>query len=155
MKRLHIHLKVEDLEQSIMYYNALFGTEPARREADYAKWMLDEPSANIAISSRSEKTGVDHVGISLDNQEQLESTANRLRAIEAPLSAENDTTCCYANSDKYWSHDPQGAIWELFHTFGSSDVFGKDPELVADENANQASAPCCAPQTTTPTQSSP
>ncbi|WP_411816987.1 ArsI/CadI family heavy metal resistance metalloenzyme [Hyphococcus sp. DH-69] len=148
MKRLHIHLRVKDLEQSIKYYTALFGSEPARKEQDYAKWMLDEPSANIAISSRSDETGVDHVGISLENEEQLESTAERLRAIAAPLSIESDATCCYAKSDKYWSHDPQGAVWELFHTFGSSDVFGNDPELVSDVKQDQSPSACCAPAKT-------
>ncbi len=143
MKRLHIHLNVDDLDQSIKYYTALFGVEPARREADYAKWLLDEPSANVAISSHGRKAGVDHVGVSLDSREELDLVADRLTAIEAPLTPQEDATCCYAKSDKYWSHDPQGAVWELFHTFGDANTYGE-----TGENPTHAAAPvtsCCGP----------
>ena len=142
MKRLHIHIHTEDLEKSVRYYSALFGAEPARREADYAKWLLDDPAANIAVSSRGGKPGVDHVGVSIDGGDALSEAASRLRAIEAPLFEEEATTCCYANSDKFWSHDPQGTVCELFHTKSDSDVFGKDrtPEA-AREPADKAA--CC------------
>ncbi|WP_425410717.1 ArsI/CadI family heavy metal resistance metalloenzyme [Hyphococcus sp.] len=141
MKRLHIHLNVKDIDQSITYYTALFGAEPVRREADYAKWMLDEPSANIAISSHGRKSGIDHVGVSLDSREDLDAVADRLNAITAPLTPQEDASCCYARSDKYWSHDPQGAVWELFFTFADSDTYGE-----TGENPQHAPATaCCSP----------
>ena len=143
MKRMHIHIKVEDLDRSIAYYSAMFGAEPSRREPDYAKWMLDDPAANVAISSHNQGTGIDHVGISLDSREALDGIAERLKAIDAPLTAQEDATCCYANSDKYWSHDPQGAVWELFHTFGDADVYGETAENPA--LTEQAAKACCSP----------
>ncbi len=136
MKRLHIHIHTADLDQSIRYYTALFGVEPTKREADYAKWMLDEPAANIAISSRGGAPGVDHLGISLDDDGMLEEIADRMKEAQAPLEPEKNATCCYARANKYWSRDPQGATWELFHTFADADHFGKDaPQL--------AGSACC------------
>ena len=143
MKRLHIHINVDDLDRSVSYYSALFGAEPVRREADYAKWLLDEPAANIAISSRGRAAGVDHVGVSLDSTEELGAVADRLRAIDAPLTAQQDATCCYARSDKYWSHDPNGAVWELFHTFGDAATYGETGEN--PKAAAPTSGACCAP----------
>lgn len=143
MKKLHIHINVDDLDASIKYYTALFGAEPARREADYAKWLLDDPAANVAISNHGRKAGVDHVGISLDSREELDVIADRLQAADAALTPQEDAVCCYARSDKYWSHDPHGAVWELFHTFGDSDTYGN-----TGENPEHALAPgnaCCAP----------
>jgi len=143
MKRLHIHIRTDDLEGSIQYYTALFGTEPVRREPDYAKWQLDDPAANVAISSRGGKPGLDHVGVSVDGGEALEEIAGRIRGAAAPLIQEEKATCCYARSDKYWSHDPQGTIWELFHSFGSSDVYGVNaPDLTKSTTPQSA---CCAP----------
>lgn len=140
MKRLHIHLRTADLDQSVRYYSALFGAEPTKREPDYAKWLLEDPAANISISTHEGAPGVDHVGISLDSREELDAFAARLKDADAPLQAEIDATCCYARSDKYWSTDPQGAVWELFHTFGDSAVYGKDPRT--ELTAGKA---CCAP----------
>lgn len=143
MKRLHIHIRTDDLEGSISYYTALFGAEPARREDDYAKWMLDDPAANVALSSRGGEPGLDHVGVSLDENDALEEMALRMRDAAAPLVQEENTTCCYARSNKYWSHDPQGTIWELFHSFGDSEVYGQTaPEVVS---AKTAATGCCAP----------
>ncbi len=139
MKRLHIHIKTEDLDASLAYYNALFGAEPSRREADYAKWLLDDPAVNIAISARSGKPGIDHVGISLDGDEALNAAADRLRLAAAPLAQEENTTCCYANSNKYWSHDPQGTVWELFHSFGEASLYS---EVLKPEPKGNS---CCAP----------
>ena len=143
MKRLHIHIRTDDLEGSIRYYNALFGAEPVRREPDYAKWQLNDPAANVAISSRGGQPGLDHVGVSLDSDDALEDIAGRMRSAEAPLVQEESATCCYAKSDKYWSHDPQGTVWELFHSYGDSATYGQTaPEVV---NAKAAASGCCAP----------
>ncbi len=143
MKRLHLHIRTDDLEGSIKYYTALFGAEPARREDDYAKWLLDDPAANVAVSARGGKPGLDHVGVSVDQNEALESVAARMRDATAPLVQEENATCCYARSDKYWSHDPQGTGWELFPSFGDSEVYGATaPQVV---NAKEAATGCCAP----------
>lgn len=130
MKRLHIHVKTDDLEQSIRFYTALFGQAPTKREDDYAKWLLDDPAANVSVSARgSKKAGVDHVGVSLDTKDELEAVAARLKDQDETLLAESETTCCYAKSNKYWARDPQGAVWELFQTYGDSAEFGAGPEL--------------------------
>ncbi|WP_428407503.1 VOC family protein [Hyphococcus sp.] len=143
MKRLHLHIRTDDLEGSIRYYTALFGTEPARREPDYAKWLLDDPAANVAVSSRGGEPGLDHVGVSLDDGDGLEAIAGRMREASAPLVQEEKATCCYAKSDKYWSHDPQGTVWELFHSFGDSAVYGVTaPDVV---KAKETATGCCAP----------
>lgn len=141
MKTLHIHIKTENLDQSVAYYAALFGAEPTKREPDYAQWRLDDPRANVSISTRSGASGVDHAGVSFDNDEELEAAAVRLRDIESLPAPEKNTTCCYAKSNKYWSHDPQGVIWELFHTFGDSETYG-----AAFENKADLKQACCAPQ---------
>jgi len=132
MKRLHIHVRTDDLDATIRYYAALFGAEPDKRKEDYARFLLDDPALNLAISSRGGKAGVDHLGISLDDNDGLETIAARLKDATAPLAAEEQTTCCYAQSDKYWTHDSQGVVWELFHSFADSDTFGVDahPEPV-------------------------
>ncbi len=126
MKRLHVHVRTDDLAASIRYYSALFGAEPEKRKDDYARWLLDDPALNFAVSSRGGAGGVDHLGISLDDNDGLETIAARLRDATAPVAAEEKATCCYARSDKYWSHNPQGAVWELFHTYGDSETFGAD-----------------------------
>lgn len=137
MKRLHIHIHTDDLEQSIRYYGALFGAEPTRREADYAKWLLDDPRAHIAVSTGG-KPGIEHVGIAVEDDDALEETAGRFETVEAPVQPEKQTTCCYAQSNKYWSHDPQGTVWELFHTYGDSQDYGEKPQIPAP-----ADQPCC------------
>ncbi len=143
MKRLHIHVKTDNLDQSIRFYTALFGQDPTRREHDYAKWLLDDPAANVSISSRGTAgTGVDHVGVSLDTREDLEAIADRLKDENEALFAENETTCCYAKSNKYWARDPQGAVWELFQTFGDSAEFGASPELELAPKPAAASCGC-------------
>lgn len=142
MKRTHIHLTTGDLEASVAYYNALFGAEPVKRADDYAKWLIDDPALNLAVSKHGERTGLSHLGVSLDDDGELESIAERLRAADAPASPEGDATCCYARSNKYWSHDPQGAVWELFHTFGESESYGPG------RNPEPQAAACCAPAKT-------
>ncbi|MCB2097687.1 MAG: ArsI/CadI family heavy metal resistance metalloenzyme [Parvularculaceae bacterium] len=141
MNRLHVHLKVEDLSQSIAFYSALFGRRPDKQEADYAKWMLEDPRANIAISTRGDGAGVDHVGLQTDTPEELEAIARRLKDADVGLFEEANATCCYAKSDKYWTASPDGAKWELYHTFGDSPTFGASPSMSAIEKA--ASGACC------------
>jgi catechol 2,3-dioxygenase-like lactoylglutathione lyase family enzyme len=140
MNRLHVHLKVRDLDQSIAFYSALFARDPDKREADYAKWMLEDPRANIAISTRGATPGVDHVGLQVDSGEELEVIAGRLKQSGAGLLEEPNTTCCYAKSDKYWALSPDGAKWELYHTFADSKSFGASPSRDALE---KAAAPAC------------
>ena len=143
MKKLHIHIKTKDLDQSVAFYTAMFGAEPTRREDDYAKWLLDEPAANISLSTHCGEAGVDHVGISLDDRESLEEIAGRLREAGSPLFEEEATTCCYAQSNKYWANDPQNARWELFQTFGDSDSYGAEPDRELAQAPAKAE-PCCA-----------
>lgn len=130
MTRLHVHLKVDDLDQSISFYAALFGRAPDKREKDYAKWMLDDPSANIAISASAVAAGVDHVGLQFDDRAELEAIAVRLTDAGHGALAEPNATCCYARSDKHWAISPDGAArWELFHTFGDANEMGSAPAL--------------------------
>lgn len=141
MNRLHVHLKVKDLDNSVSFYSALFGRAPDKRETDYAKWMLEDPRANIAISARGAAPGVDHVGLQTDDRAGIEAIASRLRDAGAAMVEEADATCCYARSNKYWAASPDGAKWELYHTFADSPSFGAAPALPAVEKA--ASGACC------------
>ncbi len=136
MKRLHLHFKSDNLDQSIKYYSALFGAEPTRREPGYVKWLLDDPSVNFSISETEGTTGFDHAGISLETREELDAAAGRLRDIGEPLFAQEETTCCYAKSNKYWARDPHNATWELFQTFADSETFGAAPEIELAPAAN-------------------
>ena len=138
MKRFHVHAHVDDLQASVAFYSKMFAAEPARLEADYAKWMLDDPRINFAISTRGGKPGVDHLGIQTDNDAELAELKARAKAANMSLLDEGETTCCYARSEKHWVTDPQGIAWEHFHTLDSIPVFS---EKVQD--AKDASA-CCA-----------
>lgn len=140
MKRFHVHVNVADLEQSIRFYSTLFGSAPSVRKADYAKWMLDDPRINFAISTRGAKLGVDHLGIQTDSEEELQALLARAQAADMALLDEGETTCCYARSDKYWVTDPQGIAWEQFHTLGTIAVFSE-----RQAPAEPASSACCAP----------
>lgn len=144
MKRLHIHLKTNDLEKSIRFYAAMFGEEPTRREADYAKWLLEDPRAHVSLSTHGGEPGVDHAGVSIETREELEEIAGRLRKNGEGLMAEEETTCCYARSNKYWARDPNGAVWELFQTFGNSETYGADPDR--ETVAVSKKEACCEPQ---------
>ena len=139
MKRFHVHLHVEDLDRSIGFYSRLFGAEPARVEADYAKWMLDDPAVNFAISTRGEQPGIDHLGIQADDAESLQALKVRAEAADRSLLDEGETTCCYARSDKHWVTDPQGIAWEHFHTLADIPVFREA------RPAGASQAACCAP----------
>ena len=131
MKRFHVHAHVDDLQASIAFYSKMFAAEPARVEADYAKWMLDDPRINFAISTRGGKPGVDHLGIQADTEEELAELKARAEAADLTLLDEGETTCCYARSEKYWVTDPQGIAWEQFHTLHDIPVFSEDPPAEA------------------------
>jgi catechol 2,3-dioxygenase-like lactoylglutathione lyase family enzyme len=148
MKRLHLHVSVPDLAQSIQFYETLFGAPPAVVKDDYAKWMLDDPKVNFAISRRGGAAGVDHVGIQVESAAELGELAGRLTAAGARTFEEAATTCCYAKSDKTWVRDPAGVRWETFFTHGEATTYGEDP---ADEaTAQVADAACCGAAAKTP-----
>lgn len=140
MKRFHVHVNVTDLAASIGFYSTLFGVAPAVRKPDYAKWMLDDPRVNFAISQRERAPGVDHLGLQADESQELEEIGQRLAAADAVALAEKATTCCYAHSDKYWAEDPQGVRWETFHTHGEATTYSAP---AATSSAQAAS--CCGP----------
>lgn len=141
MKRLHLHVSVPDLGQSIAFYETLFGAAPVVVKDDYAKWMLEDPRVNFAISQRDRAAGVDHVGIQVESPAELGELSNRLKAAGAETFDQEATTCCYAQSDKSWVSDPAGLRWETFYTFGEATTYGEDKALEALE----ASACCGAP----------
>jgi catechol 2,3-dioxygenase-like lactoylglutathione lyase family enzyme len=137
VKRLHVHVAVHDLQQSIRFYSALFAAEPAVKKDDYAKWMLDDPRVNFAISTRSSKAGLDHLGIQAENADELEDLGSRLAQADVAVTAQKGASCCYAKSDKYWTLDPQGIAWESFHTLDSVPMYGK-------ETKEAGKTACCA-----------
>jgi catechol 2,3-dioxygenase-like lactoylglutathione lyase family enzyme len=143
MKRLHVHVAVDDLEKSIGFYSTLFGAAPTVLKVDYAKWMLDDPRVNFAISDRARVTGVDHLGIQVESGAELTELAERLRAAGEVTRDQEATTCCYARSDKAWVNDPSGVRWETFHTFGEAVTYGEDEPDAALAGMPQAA--CCAP----------
>jgi catechol 2,3-dioxygenase-like lactoylglutathione lyase family enzyme len=123
MKRFHVHAHVDDLQASIAFYSKLFAAEPTRVEADYAKWMIEDPRLNFAISTRGGTTGVDHLGFQSDSEEELAELKARAQAADMALLDEGETTCCYARSEKHWVTDPQGIAWEHFHTLADIATF--------------------------------
>lgn len=138
MKRLHLNLAVADLEASIRFYASLFNAAPTVLKEDYAKWMLDDPRVNFAITTRGARKGIDHLGIQVDNRDELGEVHLRLKAAGAPMVEQGETTCCYARSEKNWVFDPEGIPWETFFTSGESAVYGSDLEPA------EAGAACCA-----------
>jgi catechol 2,3-dioxygenase-like lactoylglutathione lyase family enzyme len=126
MKRLHVHVAVENLDQSVGFYSTLFDASPSVLKADYAKWMLDDPRVNFAISVRGQASGVDHLGIQVETGEELGELASRLKAAGQATRDQQATTCCYARSDKSWVNDPSGIRWETFFTFGDAATYGED-----------------------------
>jgi catechol 2,3-dioxygenase-like lactoylglutathione lyase family enzyme len=142
MKRLHVHVAVHDLKQSIRFYSALFAAEPAVKKDDYAKWMLDDPRVNFAISTRGGKAGLDHLGIQAENADELEDLGSRLAQADIAITAQKGASCCYAKSDKYWTIDPQGIAWESFHTLDTVPMYGQDTRSRAKEIEGAAAA-CC------------
>jgi catechol 2,3-dioxygenase-like lactoylglutathione lyase family enzyme len=144
VKRLHVHVAVEDVEQSIQFYSALFASRPAVVKADYAKWMLDDPRVNFAISARGRAPGVDHLGIQVESSTELGEVAERLKSAQRPIVEQGSTTCCYAKSEKAWVLDPSGVSWETFLTVGESTTYGED-----DSAADSHQKACCTPDLTT------
>jgi len=126
MKRFHVHLAVHDLAASIRFYSTIFGAHPSVQKSDYAKWMLEEPRINFAISQRGAAPGVNHLGIQVDSAEELTALREQVAAAEIEARDETGANCCYANSDKYWVQDPQGVAWETFHTLDSIPTYGQN-----------------------------
>lgn len=142
MKRLHVHMSVEDLDQSIRFYSTLFASEPTVVKSDYAKWMLEDPRVNFAISTHNGRAaGIDHLGIQVEDTAELHEVYGRLKAADRPVLDEGMTTCCYAKSEKSWISDPAGVLWETFHTVGESTVYGTAAPV---EEIRTAGA-CCSP----------
>ncbi|QHL89040.1 glyoxalase/bleomycin resistance/dioxygenase family protein [Nibribacter ruber] len=136
MKRFHLNLSVANLHDSISFYTALFAAEPTVVKPDYAKWMLEDPRINFAISQRSTQTGIEHLGIQAESPEELQEIYSRLVKAKGTIREEGTTTCCYAKSEKSWIQDPQGVEWEAFYTFGESTTYG----------GTEAVTSCCAPK---------
>ena len=140
MKRLHVHVAVPNLEQSIRFYSTLFGAEPVKIKPDYAKWMLEDPRVNFAISERGAAApGIDHIGVQVGSRAELDELANRLKAAGEKTLDEEATNCCYAKSDKAWVHDPAGVRWETFYTFGDATTYGEGAKL----EQSVAGKACC------------
>jgi len=139
MKRFHVHAHVDDLKASVAFYSKLFAAEPTRLESDYAKWMIEDPRVNFAISTRGGKPGVDHLGFQTDSDEELAELKERARAADMAVLDEGETTCCYARSEKHWVTDPQGIAWEHFHTLDGIATFSEDSAGVP-----QQAGACCA-----------
>jgi predicted enzyme related to lactoylglutathione lyase len=147
MKRLHVHVAVENLTQSIGFYSALFAAQPTVVKTDYAKWMLDDPRVNFAISTRGRQPGLDHLGIQVENANELQEVYARLHRAGGNIVEQGQTACCYAKSEKSWIDDPAGIAWETFLTMGENTTYGdgtgeRDPRIAREEQAA-----CCVPQT--------
>ena len=150
MKRFHVHVAVRNLDDSVRFYSTIFGAAPSVQKPDYAKWMLDDPRINFAISERAGQHGVNHLGFQVDDDAELEQIHGRLDAAGAEVIAEHGVSCCYARSDKYWISDPQGVAWESFRSLGSVPFYGDEgnaPMSAAAQTAT-AAAGCCAPADT-------
>jgi catechol 2,3-dioxygenase-like lactoylglutathione lyase family enzyme len=154
MKRMHVHVSVRDLDASIRFYSTLFAATPTVLKADYAKWMLDDPRVNFAISTRGAPAGIEHLGIQVADADELHEVYERLERADAPVLEEGETVCCYAKSEKSWIEDPQGIRWETFLTTGESTTYGSEaPKSAAAccvpsgvSSQSQEAASCCAPE---------
>lgn len=150
MKRMHVNVGVTNLADSIRFYSSLFGSDPSVVKGDYAKWLLDDPRVNFAITSRGTKKGIDHLGIQVETRDELDEVYARLKDAEAPLIDQGTVTCCYAKSEKNWSYDPEGVAWETFLTTGHSVVYGSEGQAAeagacCDRPVDEASPKsCCA-----------
>lgn len=156
MKRMHLHVRVENVDQSIAFYSSLFDAPPTVVKSDYAKWMLEDPRVNFAISTKAEGArGIEHVGIQAETLDELGDIYGRLAEAGRPVLEEGATTCCYAKSDKSWVTDPDGVIWEAFLTHGEATVYGDrlqvaeaSARLDALESGHASASPCCIPKST-------
>ena len=150
MKRIHVHVAVKDLGASVRFYSHLFVKQPTVHKTDYARWMLDDPRVNFAISQRDGRVGVQHLGIQMDNRTGLAEVYERLQRAERPVIEQGETTCCYAQSEKSWIDDPQGVQWEIFMTTGESTVYGTDeirPGSGKSAAACDCTPACCSAKT--------
>src|SRR6266536_5063307 len=146
MKRFHVHVAVRDLAESTRFYSAMFGVAPTVIKPDYAKWMLDDPRVNFAISQRNQTPGVNHLGVQAETEEELEGIHDNLRQADQSVVAEKGVHCCYAKSDKYWVTDPQGVAWESFRSLGSVPFYGEEnPSAPVACGSDQASGCCVEP----------
>ena len=145
MKRLHVHVAVSDIAQSIGFYSALFATKPAVVKADYAKWMLDDPRVNFAISARGRQPGLDHLGIQVENPDELSDVYARLRQAGGNIIEQGQTACCYAKSEKSWIDDPAGIAWETFLTTGENITYGDGTGEREERSALDKQTACCVP----------
>ncbi len=144
MKRLHVHVSVENVDDAVKFYTTMFGAEPVKQKSDYAKWLLNEPSINFAISARGRKPGFDHFGIQVDEESELAEVRERIGKAELKTFDEGKTTCCYAKSDKTWVLDPAGLPWEAYQFMGDAEIF--------QEMKTDGKSACCAPAVTTTTE---
>lgn len=153
MKRFHLHVSVNNLEESIRFYSTLFAAQPAVQQQDYAKWMLEDPRINFAISTRRQPVGLNHVGFQVESDEELRGMHAQLQAADASLVQEDEQPCCYAASNKYWVTDPTGIAWETFHTLRSIPVYGEDTNVFehgtsavpVEKGAPEEKTSCCVP----------
>ena len=147
MKRLHVHLSVENLSDSIRFYSTLFAATPSVTKSDYAKWMLDDPRVNFAISERGSAPGINHLGVQVESSSELSEMQHRIERLQVKFTEQTDAACCYAKSDKYWVNDPQGIAWESFHTLDSIPVYGETDVPNADgaPSASPEATSCCVP----------
>ncbi len=146
MKRFHIHVGVKNLEQSVQFYSTLFGQQPSKLKDDYAKWMLEDPRLNFAISTRANEEGVDHLGIQVENAQELSEITERLKKADLGVFDEGETTCCYAESNKAWVKDPSGLVWETYQNMADAEVYSAKKE--SDDEAsccvsNDKESSCC------------
>jgi catechol 2,3-dioxygenase-like lactoylglutathione lyase family enzyme len=137
MKRFHVHVAVDNLEANVRFYSTVFGTQPTVHKPDYAKWMLEDPRINFAISQRGAKAGVDHLGFQVDSDEELSALRKQVAGAEIAALDQPDATCCYARSDKYWITDPQGIAWETYRTLGEAEIYGAETKKAKEGSA------CC------------
>ena len=146
MKRFHVHVGVTDLDASVAFYSDLFGAQPSVARSDYAKWMLEDPRVNFAISQKCGAVkGVEHLGLQAETTDELSEVYGRLAQAGGPVLEEGATTCCYAQSEKSWIADPDGVVWEAFHTNGESTTYGAGPDIAALSSNGAAANACCAP----------
>jgi len=155
MKRFHVHVGVSDLDSSIAFYSSLFGAVPMVTKSDYAKWMLEDPRINFAISRKcGADKGIEHLGLQVEDEAELTEIYGRLKSAQGPVMEEGVTTCCYAQSEKSWVADPDGVIWEAFLTTGDNTVYGDSPDFAALASDNASGNTCCAPKVAAPTKTS-
>ena len=145
MKRFHVHVSVDDLAASIRFYSTIFGQQPTVTKDDYAKWMVDDPRINFAISKRGHAAGVNHLGIQVDTDEELGELRSRVASADVALLDQANASCCYAKSNKYWAMDPQGVAWETYHSMDSIPTFGDDTASKALAEKQASGGACCVP----------